>query len=913
MPAIDRTILEAVKDAYQRSLLGVDGNTGALREVFGKEPLAGPLAIAILDGIVEPLGNRARDIIVSAHSQLGGSLPAPSTEVAPPTSKDTSAESASIFKKDDPLAPKAPGERRYLSIAEAFWEEANKGNTIKMFRQAREYLEAKPSGDDTEFRNLLSGIFHQLVRVDQANPGTVSSETVDAIAVFRDKTDMVSASAINTWVFGILLPANRVDDAIEALSWVVLQSDQFSKKRLAVGPSSIRDRIELWAQAYGTEEAFLEDLNSLSNLSAVFLQNGYPNKGRTLLSAIQSCGLPTLVTESDFWMAQVRNSTGKEDAAKFWLRRTQVSAKLCKDSHYETRATEILAGKQTEPQLDMSGYPDHTPHHFEPVSADDWKTIPSAADAKAFLEKHFPQITSLSLDSVDIPDLSPPAVSDWAQLVFPGGKSSGSDWAPASSDILAAGFLLAKSTEILPDTLNEWVAEFINYPGGPEPRDLKSLYTLLVESSFLLEESKGSSVDIPALLCLGVVILDAANSSSPEAKAFRSAVSAIVVNGLLRGGETDLATSWAEKYPGDGESHEWLLASAHLASFGEDSENLLAALTKLDGASTQASLYASVGELLENKEWEEIAEHWRDLLKHYDDIILNGRSGYSLIEAALGGNTETFEASTPLAAAALSLANFTLDRDSEGFRWWLGARKVTRLPKTVLERPGIDIEMIVEAEEGTRGAYGLGVMSHHRPTECMFALLGLWRKYYDQIPDIMDDLVEQFRTNEHVEWPFDFAALWATLSGTPTEEQLLGLISYDDARVRSTMAESAGLTDKVAQALLDKAADSEKETLAAAAVLSPHLTESTAQMLTEYIGADELWKVAANPKAPTHLIASWAKHESETVRRAVARNTSTPDEVLAELALDRSLAVRDAVANNPAASDETRAIVSLQT
>jgi hypothetical protein len=176
----------------------------------------------------------------------------------------------------------------------------------------------------------------------------------------------------------------------------------------------------------------------------------------------------------------------------------------------------------------------------------------------------------------------------------------------------------------------------------------------------------------------------------------------------------------------------------------------------------------------------------------------------------------------------------------------------------------------------------------------------------------MDQLVETIRGKDDLSWEIDFGAIWATLSGTPTEQQLLGLIDYDDRRVRLAIAESNALTDNVVKALFDKAAESEKEGLAAAGVLSKHLSEETAQTLVKHIGPEALWVVAAKPEAPTYLLASWAKHESETVRRSVARNTSTPDEVLAELALDQSLAVRDAVANNPGASDETRAIVSLQ-
>ena len=904
MSLIDSSTLEAVKDAYQRSLVGIDPDTASLRQVFSDHPLAGPLALALIDGIVEPVGSRAGDIIQAAHQALGGSAASPQIE-------KPSEEPRSIFKEseDDDEKP------AFMTCAEAYFEEVQKGNTIKMFRRAREFLDARPATEDPRFRRILHDIFYGLIKVDERDPFTVSSECTDAIGILSERVDALSASAINTWVFSILIPANRTDDAIQALSLIVRHADQLCETPLEVGPESLPFRFEAWRETSpDAKSVFIEDVNSLSNTGIVFLQNGAPNKARAVIAAVQSSGLATLVTEADYWLAQISKSCGNEAAWEYWLKRCSAAAKLVGDSNYLAKAQGLLNNTYEEPAIELPGYPIHPDDTVTRAGGDALDRIPTLEEAKTFLINLYPQIDSLTLTDTTIPDLSPTRVSDWANVLFRTGSEKVEDWAQDSPEILEAGFLLAKSSGLSHEALGLWALEFLHHSNAPKNHTLQSLFTLLKDASFFhMKSESGLTSDPTAALSLGVVIMDATSKdSSAAAVSFRSAVSSLVLDALVQAGWTETANLWATHHPGESDDQTWLTSLAQLVSLGDSEDDLLEALKKLNEEHFPRNVYATVRWLMEKREWEYIVRHWQDMFTDTEELTLSGVTGYKMIVNRFAVNSDRFEAGNPLQSATLAVAEFSHDRGVPGFRWWLGAKDVTDLPDHLLDRPDLDIEEIVAAEGAARGGYVLGRMHKRQPTAALFAVYALWKSWSHEDPNPMDSLIETVRTNEHVSWPFDFDAMWATLTGTASESQLLTTLDYDDARVREAVARSPHLTDASAKKLLQHSSEQEKGSLSAAALLAPSLSPTMTEELSRNIDVDELWRVAAEPSVPLELLRRWAKHDTDSVRRAVARNTSTPDDVLSELALDSSLAVRDAVMNNPSASDETRALVSLQ-
>ena len=918
MSLIDSSTLEAVKDAYQRSLVGIDPDTASLRQVFSDHPLAGPLALALIDGIVEPVGSRAGDIIQAAHQALGGSAASPQIE-------KPSDEPRSIFKESESDDEKPA----FMTCAEAYFEELQMGNTIKMFRRAREFLDARPVTEDPRFRRILHDIFYGLIKVDQADPFTVSSECTDAIAILCEHIDALSASAINTWVFSILIPANRTDDAIQALSLVVRHADQLSETPLEVGPESLPLRFEAWRETSpDTKSVFIEDVNSLSNTGIVFLQNGAPNKARAVIAAVQSSGLATLVTEADYWLAQISKSCGNEAAWEYWLKRCSAAAKLVGDSNYLAKAQGLLNNTYEEPAIELPGYPIHPDDTVTRAGGDALDRIPTLEEAKTFLINLYPQIDSLTLTDTTIPDLSPTRVSDWANVLFRTGSEKVEDWAQDSPEILEAGFLLAKSSGLSHEALGLWALEFLHHSNAPKNHTLQSLFTLLKDASFFhMKSESGLTSDPTAALSLGVVIMDATSKdSSAAAVSFRSAVSSLVLDALVQAGWTETGNLWATHHPGESDDQTWLTSLAQLVSLGDSEDDLLAALKNLNEERFPRSAFATVRWLLENREWDYIVSHWQEMFTDSQELTLSGVSGYQMLVNRFAVNSNIFEAGNPLQAATLGVAEFSHDRGVPGFRWWLGAREVADLPDHLLDRPDLDIEEIAAAEFGgpskdgsdrllrgaNRAGWSVGKMHDRQPIGAMFALYTVWQAWSHLDPNPMDGLVNSARTSENLSWPFDFDAMWATLTGAASESQLLAALDFNDERVREAISKSPQLTDAVASKLLKDSTEQEKGYLSAAALLAPNLSPAMTEELSHNIDVDELWRVAAEPSVPLELLRRWAKHDTDSVRRAVARNTSTPDDVLSELALDSSLAVRDAVMNNPSASDETRALVSLQ-
>ena len=829
---------------------------------------------------------------------------------------------ASIFRPDkDPRNQQA--KPAYQDAHDRFFEDWQSGRVLKIRRHIPEFLAAAPSSDDRHFRELAHGIFWCMIRLEEAEPQNVSAETTSLIEALAQKIDQFSASAINTWVFSILIPSGRIEEAARALQPIIAEHQRENEDR------SIAD---------SGERGFSEDLNSLSNLGILLLQSGAPLKGEAVVGAIHSAGYPGLVVEANYWRGHLYKALGEEATWETEMNNAVVAGRMSEDSRYVQMAQDCLAGNCTEKAVDVTSYPHQAKADFShDVDAKwlegktaRWEQIPSFEEAVDFVIEYFPQISDLDAVDTTPPHLDPATPREWAELLFRDPSRILEDWSIDDPEIVEAVMLLARSSQVTNEVAGWWTTQFLCRAGGPGVTSLDHLYLLLANASACeMCTPQHRHSDPQAAVALGVVLHTLLmGNQSPEALTFLSKVSALVLQALVLGESSHNIQSWIDTYPGREDDNDWLLSlTLAFAQLG-DAESSYAALDRNSGSDIVVSSLRIVQGMVKGHAWEDLTGQWDDLVARWSPFIHSGLSGDELILWRLALSEIPCKASTQLEAAAVALKYFHSGDGTQGLRWWVGQTKDSPggndnarvLKRKLIAENEPDLDYIIDTDSPERIGGAFVHAQRSFPIEVVEASLKLRTKWFGDNSEpgehgsdrlTFDKFLDAQETL--VEWPFNFRDVFAIYSLDASEAVLHEFSTFADHRVLHKVLANPNVSDRVALSVLGNVEGEHASTLAATAILAPNLSPSVAEEIAQHIAVDDLWKVASDPIMPLSLLALWTQHDSEAVRRAVARNPSTTADLLSELALDASRGVRDAVESHPNATDEIKALVALQT
>lgn len=813
-------------------------------------------------------------------------------------------EQPSIFRGG--VGPSGGSEAKpsYLKVFERFMEDWNTGKTLKIKRHVPELLAERPTGDDADYRIILHDVFHILSTLDRADPANASSELSDILDVLKEKIDVWSSSAINTWVFSILVPAGRAAEAVSALRPVI--EDYHYSGEL---DSSATHRMK---------SAFTEDVNSLSNLGVVFAQLGLSIKAEAVFSAIRASEFPGLATEANYWMAHISQARGHDDETEAWLLLSKIAAQVSKDSSYLQKSQNCLNGTCHEKPLVLQSTEVNSTFFYHSKGSE-WEGIPSIEQSSSFLRGYYPWLTDLNVSSESVPELGPVTPRDWANLLFRDPDGATSDWSLNDPELLDAGMLLARSVGLNTEPSGLWTARYLCRHGGPTANDLRHLYLLLVDASMCVRCTDDNyHSDARAALALGVVMHSALEgNSSGAARAFLSSVSALVLNSLVRAQWTNHIEPWLREHPGLPDDDEWLLAkSAGLAQVGQIDEafRVLDAVSRDDAYVSALRLSQS---MVEGKSWPEISSEVSRLREAVSAIVSVSHAGEDALLWRLAISDNPCESSSPLEAAALALWYFHLGDGTNAIRRWVSVSKALAglenarvLKRELVAQNRPDLPRIIEVDTPFRVGAALAHVFLSYEVDVALAMSQLKNTHFEPQSEAWETFLTTMANAEG--WSFDLRRMLRLLERDADIEILEEFCEHGDPRVLEYILTSDAVTDDIARRVLGSAPEPERSSLAALAVLAPRISLPAAREFSELVEESELWEVASNPNASSSLLVEWSRHPSEAVRRAVARNSAASEDILAELALDSALAVRDAVESNPNSTDEIRALVALQ-
>lgn len=828
----------------------------------------------------------------------------------------------SIFRPgEDPRDREA--KPAYQEAHDRFFEDWQSGRVLKIRRHILEFLAAAPSGDDSHFRELAHSLFWCMIRLEESDPQNVSPETTGLIEALARKVDQFSASAVNTWVFSILIPSGRIQDAAQALQPIIAEY-QVSEEDL----SGTNDG----------ERGFSEDLNSLSNLGIVLLQSGAPLKGEAILGAIYSAGFPGLVVEANYWRGHLYKALGEEATWKLEMNNAVTAGRLVADSTYVQKAQDCLAGTCGESAVDVSSYPHLAKADFShgrdakwlEGKVARWDQVPTFEDAVDFLIEYFPQISDLDAVDTTPPKLDTATPREWAELLFRNPSRILEDWSIDDSEIVEATMLLARSSKVTNEVAGWWTTQFLCRAGALGVTSLDHLYLLLANaSSCAICTPEHRHSDPTVALALGVALHKLLmGNESPEALTFLSKVSALVLQALVLGESSQHIQSWIDAHPGLEDDNEWLLSLTLAFAHVGDWERSYAALDQNSGSDIVSASLRIVRAMMRGDAWEELGQQWDDLVVTWSAFIHSGLSGQELVLYRLVLSEVPCKASTQLEAAAVALKYFHSGDGTQGLRWWVGQTKdgpggndnarVLKRKLIAEDQPDLDYIIATDSPERIGGAFIHAQRSF--PLEVVEASLKLRTKWFGDGTTPGEygsdrSTFEKFLDSQEtlVEWPFNFRDMVAIYSLEASEAVLHEFSTFADHRVLHKILANPSVSDRVVLSVFRSVGVENASSLASTAILAPHLSPAVAEEIAQHMSVDDLWKVASNPIIPLSLLSLWIRHDSEAVRRAVARNPATPADLLSELALDASRSVRAAVESHPHATDEIKALVALQT
>lgn len=874
MPSSQQELIAFVAQCYEESLAGETSSAPTYRRVFEGDHLAGPLAVALRDGLVSPIGDAPFVLLESARQQLLN-----------PPAEDDNAKRLEQAEGRGPDSKTQP----YGDIHDAFAADWSAGKLVSFHQYLADMVAAKPEVQTLEYREQLHNMLHVVSEIDRRDPSSIPAETTLALETLLEIYDELSGSAVNTHVFSLLIPAGRFADAAQLLSAVATNTSGF------------------------------QAVNALSNLAQAYLLCGMPIKAEALLLAVESSGNPWIAGEAAYWLGHIYLASGNERQGQDSLENALFADELKSgDSTYAEKVRGCIAGNCAEPDLDVSPYPTSWAKSASRTSLP-LETLPDLDQAMSIVRELFGLPGGAEIDLELVPSVERWIASDWIELL--GGLEStwGQDWTSTDPELTVASALLARSDPGRRLGGGEFLARHVGFEAESQPVNAQRLFAHLVDAcgSFNLERA----------CAFGIALLEGPqNIDSEHAKAFRSRVITLVLEALVRSRKENLVDEWLANYTGAESDNEWLLWSALGHSLCGRVEETFSQLDKCTSEDILTQSVAIVREVSRGLEWDELRVRWDSVVEAASKIVYRSETGKSLIRGTLKNLPGPANwSSSPLGALALGMFEFYDNRPTAGVRYWIsasgafgGIEEVKVLRRSLIEGNEIDVYELFETNSAYVAGSTIGILHKHFPFDCVIGLSkthGLGQLYLDGEDEAVEFVAKYLVNNpseELMSWPFDVEALFALTIGRADERQAGLYAQHERLDVRLMVAESGSISDSIVRGVLKATTTAEQNQTAMTLLQNPSLSPAMVGEVSELLDADALWKIASQETMPPNLLGAWSKHELPSVRRAVAANPATPPEILEELALDSSLSVRDAVLSNPVATDEIRALVSLQ-
>lgn len=883
---VHEELIAAVAQSYLESLAGETELALHYRKVFAQENLAGPLAVALRNALVTVADEAVYEILESAHQKLAN----------PPAH-----DSDETLETPDPGKVPSSSSEPFYSVFEAFKADWAESRVLNIHRHLADMVAAKPAGLVSDYRAMLHNMLHAVSDLDRRDPSNIPPETTLGLETLLEHHDEISASAVNTYAFSLLIPAGRYEEAGAMLS------------ASAKNPSGF------------------EAINALSNLSQVYLLSGMPLKAEALMLAVEATGQPSFVVEACYWLGHIYLAAGGEKEGQAKLADALFAAEIAEDSSYAEKAKACITGKCSEPEFTLGDYPTHVVATDRHSDIADFESIPDFEQAQAAVREALGLGSEIIFDVSQAPAVGPWTTADWVDLLDQSATEWGKDWNIDDPAVGTVAYLLSRSDSGRREGAGEWIDRHVFRQKSAPVVTADLLLGHLVDASSCAACSGNMIHTMPGLACsLGVVLLEGLqDKDSEQSMAFRSRVTTIVLEALVRSRKTELVDQWLQRYPGDETDSEWLLWASLAHSQCDRLPESLALIEKSQGKDLLTQSVQVAHRAFQGVAWEEVCGLWDSVAESASKVVYRSLTGKKLIRWTLKDlDGPDYWASSPLAALALGMFGFYEGSPTLGAKHWFsvgpvfgGTEEIKVLRRSLVESHEIDIDELVARASAFSTGRAIALLYKHKPVDCILALSRntfFVTNFREGNPDILE-FVGNYLVNdsplppeERFQWPLDVEALFALALGTANEAQTQEFSRHERLEVRLLVASSTSLTDSIVAEVLLVGPPAEQTEVALALLRNPSVSLTWARIAAEHVPGDSLWKAAAESTVPSEILVEWAKHESSSVRRAVAGNPNTPEEVLGELALDSSLAVRDAVLGNPSASDETRALVKLQ-
>jgi tetratricopeptide (TPR) repeat protein len=838
----------------------------AVSAIFDKFDMAGPLAVAFAAEDISVLTSRPKQWIAEAYLALkkleqGDAKQSRNDEVTYgkdknssgpfSESKSNSLEVAADFEvQDEPYD--SQHDQSQIDEMEEIVRLYQRGNSEEALENAYAQLEKLKGIENVDLFAAYNLAFR--IHDDEFRSQEVEAFCRRAFEFVSSFNHVIGASATNTYVYSFLIPEGNIEEA----------------------ESKLRETI---SRNFG-----FESLNALSNLGQLLFRKKDFFRAEAIFSRVRMSDIGHMRPEANYWLGRIYSETGRsEQALKIW----QEVALVSRDS-YRSLAKDCLEGNI--PELDL--IPGHAETRFEigPFISDQTipDSIPDLESAKAILVSRFPGINfqlparARSYDEVN------DGIGNIAGFLrcldeFDFDKST------ADKNYWSLFLDHFQYYDALDEHIVLFVAELatrsLNLGGWQDA----SIYS---RSHFILGNLK---------LCIAAWkvahSLEAESDDSIAGATLKYPVISLYAH-LARCGRGTIARQLAQEAEIT-ESDVISYLESTIFEFEGSLTQALATIGKHSSSDTDISELAKAIILIRDQDWKVAREYlWAMDSKRLEmgDESNNGLQKEALRLLCLTGKCEHEMAPARTKVSGIDLICAALV-DAYYSRWnefcsnLAEAKEVsadhTSLVAEIFKKLSADMPLLKLASNKDLPKSILGMICDLETVELLIVLA-------------RNESAKEMVAAKN-------PGTYSIVTGTATREDLKLALESKLEPLALLVAQSDSLDDE----LISMLATFENEQIVKLVLQNKNCASDIAANLISKLSKDACWEIASNSESDPAILESLAKHDAESVRRAVANNPNTPAACFEELAGDASWTVRNAVKNNENAPEAARAIALL--